>query len=229
MATRLFRPLKVEYFDGTTADSQLNEVFFDPRKGRLTQTQKIVSTLRAYYFSTAGPPAASSVADHLSELIVNKQEKTLIELAKVIDERIQGLTVASPKGISEVFVDMGQPKLHPLSLLGSGVVRAIGIASAIPPHQTGSLLVDEVENGIYYKRLGDFWRNVYEMAKRYNVQLFATSHSAECTEIAINTITPDLTCDDPLHVYRLGKGKRTPMSYEKESLQSALEFGAEIR
>ena len=227
--TRLFRPLQVEYTDGTSTKPQYNEAIFDPRTGGLTNSEKIVSTYPAYYFSTAGPPQPGSVANLLSDLLVNKQEKILVDLVKVIDDRIQDLSVASPKGISEVFVDMGQSRLIPLSLMGSGVIRAIGIACAIPAYAGGSLLVDEVENGIYYKRLGDFWRYIYEVAKRYDVQLFATSHSAECVEIAIKTITPDLTCDDPLHVYRLSKNKRTPMPYERESLQSALEFGAEIR
>ena len=225
----LFRPLRVEYKDGTMEEPSLNEVVFDPSKGVFAQTHKSSPDLRGYYFSTAGPPGAESVAHHLSELIVNKQQSFLIEFAKVIDERILNLTVASPKGISEVFVDLGEAQLHRLSLLGSGVVRALGIASAIPAYTGGVLLVDEIETGIYYKRLADFWKNIYEMAKRFDVQLIATTHSAECTRFAIETVTADLQDADPLHIYRLVRGKRSPIPYEGENLRSALEFGAEVR
>lgn len=229
LPTRLFRPLQVEYSDESMAEPQKNEVIFDVKRRGFTQTQELAPSSLAYYFSSAGPPEARTVADHLSELLVRKQEKELVGLARVIDQRVQGLSVASPKGISEVFVDLGEPTLFPLSLLGSGVIRAIGIASAIPAYAGGLLLVDEIETGIYYKKLGGFFRYIYEMAKKYDVQVFGTSHSAEAVQSAIKSITADLKDSDPLHVYRLARGKRKPIPYERETLESASEFDAEFR
>jgi hypothetical protein len=133
------------------------------------------------------------------------------------------------EGNPRVYVDLGEPRLLPLSLLGSGVVRALGIASAIPLYKEGVLLVDEIENGIYHTRLHDFWNAIDHMAKLFNVQIVATTHSAECLTAAIESVTPDLAGADPLHVYKLLRGKRVPIPYERGTLQSALEFMAEVR
>ena len=89
--------------------------------------------------------------------------------------------------------------------------------------------MDEIETGIYYKKLGGFFQYIYEMAKKYDVQVFGTSHSAEAVKSAIKSITADLKDSDPLHVYRLAKGKRKPIPYERETLESASEFDAEFR
>lgn len=222
-----FRPLRVEYTDSGLDKPVVNEVTAEGR--RLLQRQQFSPDLNAYFFSTAGLPDPEGVAKHVSQLFINKQEASLLHLAKVIDERIDKLSVASPKGISEVFLDLGQSRLFPLTLMGSGVFRALGIAAAIPAYSGGIVLVDEVDSGIYYKRLGDLWRGIYQLARDYDVQLFATSHSAECVSAAIDAVTPDLADPDPLHVYRLERGRRTPIPYESKSLRSAVEFMADVR
>lgn len=224
-----FRPLRVEYRDAGMQEPLQNELALEPDKGGLVQKHQLNPDLRAYYFSTAGPPESQSVASHLSELLIAKQRTLLVRLAKVIDERIQDLSVASPKGVTEVFVDLGEPQLLPLTLMGSGVVRALGIASAIPAYAGGIVLVDEIEDGIYYKRLNELWSGIYEMSKTFDVQIVASTHSAECVSGAIEAVVPDLQDADPLHVYRLDRGQRLPVPYERESLESVKEFLAEVR
>lgn len=46
----------------------------------------------------------------------------------------------------------------------------------------GFLLIDEFENGLHYSVQPDVWRLVFELAKRYNIQVFATTHSWDCIE-----------------------------------------------
>jgi len=224
-----FRPLRVEYQDGTREEPVRNEVVFNPSLPGFVPQHRIEPDLPAYFFSTAGLPEPQTVATQLSKLVVNKQELDLVNLAKVMDERIQGLSVASPRGLSEVFVDLGDPHLFPLTAMGSGVLRAIGIAAAVLVYAAGVVLVDEIEDGIYYKRLSEFWNMIHEMAKRSGAQIIATTHSAECVSAAMEAITPDLKDADPLRIYKLVRGKRLPIPYEKESLKSAVEFMAELR
>jgi len=223
------RPLRVEYRDASMQEPLQNELALEPNENGFVQKQQFNPDLRAYYFSTAGPPEAESIAKHLSELLVNKQQSMLVRFASVVDERIQDLSVASPKGPAEVFVDLGERQLLPLTLMGSGVVRAVGMASAIPVHAGGVVLVDEIEDGIYYKRLNELWSGIYEMSKTFDVQIIASTHSAECVRAAIEAVVPDLQDGDPLHVYRLERGQRLPVPYERESLGSVKEFLAEVR
>ena len=67
------------------------------------------------------------------------------------------------------------------------------------------------------------------MTKLHDVQVIATTHSAECITSAIEAVAPDLADADPLHIYRLIRGERLPIPYQGESLKSAAEFMAEVR
>jgi hypothetical protein len=224
-----FKPLHVEFKDGDMKEPLINDVTLASDRNAFLQRNQYPGDLTGYLVSTAGPPESESIAKHLSELVVQKRESNLLAIAKLLDEQIRNISVVSPQGRSEVFVDLGEPPLIPLTLMGTGVLRAIGIASAIPAYVRGVVLIDEIDDGIYYKRLGNFWHALLNMAKTYDAQIVASTHSAECIAAAINAVTPDLTDSDPLHVYRMIRGKSAPIPYEGKTLQNALELAAEVR
>lgn len=47
------------------------------------------------------------------------------------------------------------------------------------------IMIDEVDTGIHYSKLKEFWINIIKISKKLNVQLFATTHSKECIEAYI--------------------------------------------
>ena len=74
----------------------------------------------------------------------------------------------------------GQTELIPLQSLGDGAVRMYTVALALARTQGGVMLLDEVENGIHYRRQPDFWKMVIRTAQENNVQVVATTHSWDC-------------------------------------------------
>ena len=52
------------------------------------------------------------------------------------------------------------------------------------------VLVDEIENGLHPSVLPDVWRVVGQAVERFNLQMFATTHSFECIEAAYETLGP---------------------------------------
>jgi len=68
----------------------------------------------------------------------------------------------------------------PLLSLGEGINRLFEIALALVNAKDGLLLIDEIENGLHYSVQPDVWRMIFEMSRRLNVQVFATSHSWDC-------------------------------------------------
>ena len=68
----------------------------------------------------------------------------------------------------------------PLYSLGDGMLRALGISLALVNAKDGILLIDEFENGLYYSVQPDLWRLIFQVARRLNVQVFATTHSWDC-------------------------------------------------
>ncbi len=70
----------------------------------------------------------------------------------------------------------------PLRSLGNGMQRTFGIVLALVNARDGILLIDEFENGIHYTAQPDLWRLIFQVARRLNVQVFATTHSWDCIE-----------------------------------------------
>ena len=78
------------------------------------------------------------------------------------------------------IVDNDEPL--PLYSLGDGMLRALGISLALVNVKDGILLIDEFENGLYYSVQPDVWQFIFQVARRLNVQVFATTHSWDCIE-----------------------------------------------
>lgn len=49
----------------------------------------------------------------------------------------------------------------------------------------GVVFLDEMENGIHHSTLKDVWAHGRARMRQWNVQLVATTHSAECIDAAI--------------------------------------------
>lgn len=76
--------------------------------------------------------------------------------------------------------DIGKPL--PLGNLGNGMARLLGIVLAMANAKDGLLLIDEIENGIHYSVQPDLWELIFRLARRLNVQVFATTHSWDSVE-----------------------------------------------
>ena len=70
----------------------------------------------------------------------------------------------------------------PLKSLGDGMIRILQLALKLVSAQGGFLLIDEFENGLHYSVQEDVWKLLFEMAKKLDVQVFATTHSWDCIE-----------------------------------------------
>ncbi len=74
----------------------------------------------------------------------------------------------------------GQDGPVPIKTMGDGMNRLFGLGMALACAKDGILLVDEIENGIHWSVLPEVWKFIVKVAKRLNVQVFATTHSNDC-------------------------------------------------
>ena len=72
--------------------------------------------------------------------------------------------------------------LEPLSLqvFGDGILRLFEILLSLVNARDGILVIDELENGLHYTIHPKVWDIVFRLAKKLNVQVFATTHSWDC-------------------------------------------------
>ena len=74
------------------------------------------------------------------------------------------------------------PERYPLKSMGDGLSRVLQMTLALVSAKDGILLVDEFENGLHWTVQPKLWQLVFRLAKRLNVQVFATTHSQDCVK-----------------------------------------------
>lgn len=81
-----------------------------------------------------------------------------------------------------------QPRKIPLTLVSGGINKFVSLLLAIASNPGGVIYVDEIENGFYYDRLPTIWSALFSLARKYNVQIFASTHSSECLKAILPLI-----------------------------------------
>lgn len=68
----------------------------------------------------------------------------------------------------------------PLVSYGEGTIKLFRILMFILIFKGDRLMIDEIDTGIHYSRMKDFWRTILKAAEENEVQLFVTTHNQEC-------------------------------------------------
>jgi len=122
----------------------------------------------------------------------------------------------------------GQSRRVPLRRLGDGAIRVFGLVLALASARDGLLLIDEFENGLHYSVQAEIWKWLALAAdpRRFNVQVFATTHSRD----AVFALA-EASKDDDHIVYRLERDgdQITAKAYDHDYLDYAVEEALEIR
>ena len=95
--------------------------------------------------------------------------------------------------------------------------------------QDGLVLVDEIENGLYYRNLESAWRAIDAASQEANAQLFATTHSAECVQAALRAVSAGNA--DAFRLYRMERqdGRLRVVEFDHETAEAAFDLQLEFR
>lgn len=193
--------------------------------------------LKLAILSTAqpDPKETSALFNEIAPLNPANEAKLEELLRKAIEPRLKRLRYAKLKGTKEhlIYADVGSGPMIPFTQMGQAFARALHIYCEIFSKQPDILLVDEIENGLYYGGLENFWRGLFVVLKDQNVQLFATTHSRECMEAA-QKADASTKSDSALRYLRLDRHIDSPnkiigTSFGSETMSEAVEFGQEMR
>jgi AAA15 family ATPase/GTPase len=170
---------------------------------------------------------------YFSELQLNKREKEIVEVLKLVEPRLVDLRTIYWGGSLLLHGDIGEERLIPLNLMGEGMTRICDIIVAIFSASNGIVLIDEIENGIHYSIMEKVWSAIAEAARKFNVQVFATTHSSECIMAAHNAFkeSEKKSGQYDFLYHRLDNvdGNIAAKTYDQESLDAAEDLDFEIR
>ena len=156
------------------------------------------------------------------------------EVLKLLEPRLRRLAaVPIAQGPALIYADIGATRIIPVALMGSGFVRLLELTLAFVEVSNGSILIDEIENGLHYAVLQDVWQAINQLSQKFNVQVFATTHSYECIQAARAAFKSN-EFDDELTYIRLQRNRQTQrvecVAYDDiAAFDYAMEYSREVR
>jgi AAA15 family ATPase/GTPase len=159
---------------------------------------------------------------------VGRQDEVLTTL-RLIEPRLQRLTLLVVDREPIIHGDIGMSELVPLPLMGEGIGRLLSIILAIANAKGGTILIDEIENGLHYSVLTNVWKAIAEAARRADVQIFATTHSQECIRAAHKAFESSNKYDFRYHRLERVKDEIRAVTYNQETLATSDEMNLEMR
>ena len=168
--------------------------------------------------------------ERFSRLAEVGREGEVVEALKILDKRVKAVMVLVTGGNLPMFyADIGLKHLVPLSLMGDGADRLVSMMTTVLLAKGGTVLIDEIDNGLHYSVMGAVWQAIGAAARKSNAQVFATTHSYECITAAHEALSEMPPYD--LRLYRL---ERTSdgvqvIDYNEEVLEYAAEMSHEVR
>lgn len=182
------------------------------------------------FFSTAGTGQPQVLAQMLSVLRKNNLERDIEETMCKLFPQISNISPELTGGIGEIHCKVsGLPKRIPLTLVSSGMSKVMSMLLFIATHPDGVVVIDEIENGIYYKTLSKLWGVIIQLCEAVNVQIFATTHSKEFLESLVPHIEKREQDFRLIRTEVGNDGSHTAKIFKGENFAAALETGTEIR
>jgi hypothetical protein len=182
------------------------------------------------FYSSTWQNNPQQTAQWFSQLGIQKREAEVTDpIIREFDPLIKGLTVLSPGPVSAVYADVPflKEKL-PLSLISSGISKFVTILSAILTRGQGIVLIDEIENGIYYESFRYLWQTILQLAKVHDTQIFASTHSLECLRALLPSLENN---EEEVLLLRAGRQNGTSgiTQITGNFIEAALEQGFDVR
>jgi AAA15 family ATPase/GTPase len=180
----------------------------------------------------------SDILKFYSEIQKNRKEKDVfIENVKTFISSIEDINIDIVDGLNIVEKNVVLSK--PLFSYGEGANKMFRILLELAKCKNRKLMIDEIDTGVHHSRFLSFWKTILQVAKNYNVQLFATTHNEECISYyrqaleeleSENSENKELFSDEArLISLREVKEDVRAFTYNLHDMQYADEVGRELR
>lgn len=184
-----------------------------------------------FFLYAQNSPTQEEAATLFGKLVRAKQvdQLDLVEVLKLVEPRLRQLDVVPSAGSSMIYGDIGLEQMLPLSLMGDGMSRVMSVLLRIANAAGGIVLIDEIENGLHYSILENFWRAVDRAARTFNTQVIATTHSYECIREAYQAFQNSGEGDFLFHRIDRIDDQMEAVTYDQEALGAAIKADFEVR
>ena len=187
-------------------------------------------------FLTCSGLSVAQVVKWFDQIVLTPEEENVYEALRTIEPNIKRIATINNNKISEgISAQKGFAVLIddyrvPIGIMGDGIWRMLGLVLASIQVSNGCLLVDEIDTGLHFTAMTDMWKLIWEIAKRLNVQVFATTHSNDCWKSLADLARQyEATKDDGISIQRIERNKSEGIAFTEEEMILAADRGIEVR
>ncbi|MGD1952606.1 MAG: ATP/GTP-binding protein [Leptolyngbyaceae cyanobacterium] len=204
-----------------------------PRPVRASQASPS-NNLKVEFLTCAGLSVAQ-VVKWFDQIVLTPEEENVYEALRTIEPNIKRIATINNNKISEgISAQKGFAVLIddyrvPIGSMGDGIWRMLGLVLASIQVSNGCLLVDEIDTGLHFTAMTDMWKLIWEIAKRLNVQVFATTHSSDCWKSLAAVARKYDTSDDGITIQRIERNQSKGVVFSGEETFLASDMGIEVR
>lgn len=170
-----------------------------------------------------------TISNLWEHIVLTPKEEDLIKIIQnTIEPNLQRLDV----GQNIVRVKLNKLKNPiPLGTLGDGVQRILLIALGLANAQNSYLLIDEIELGLHHSVLEKLWKMIFKYAKKWNIQVFVTTHSQDALRTFTYVASEEENKADAQFIrLQIGRtGKNEAILFNTDRLIKMLDLKLEIR
>ena len=175
---------------------------------------------------TAPNRLESGLLEFIKSLATNQEDGILTEILKKFDHTILKVSLI---GNDIFYATSDTGALYPIAIAGDGFLKVLYLLLGILNSKNGAVFIDEVDNGIHISNQKKFWKLMLDFAKKFNVQVFATTHSIDCLDAVASVYQENTSEEDSLAIFRMKQHTSTPISISLAGLAGALAEGYEVR
>ena len=184
----------------------------------------------SYFMSAVSRESLQNVAAVLGDLQLQGLDGEMLTLLRKLEPRLEGVT---PIIIGDTIVIhakvKGEDRLIPVRLMGEGFSRMFDLATFMSTARGGLLMIDEIENGLHHSVFEDIFSVLPDLARTFDVQVFATTHSAECIEAAHRALGQQGDQEFSFHRLDRRNGEIRAVHFDHEMLETSASHSMEVR
>lgn len=200
-------------------------------KGIMQKRQAVRNRTNSTFIPAAHRENLQTTAASFSATQLQGDMDRILAITRLVESRLKALTLVTINNVPVIHARLkGMKRLIPVQLLGEGLNRMLGFALSMGQASGGMMLIDEIENGMHYRVQEEMFSLLLKLAKAFDVQIIATTHSRECINAAHHALNRD--GQEEVAYYRLdnraGEGVKA-YRYDSEMLETSIDFGMEPR
>lgn len=117
----------------------------------------------------------------------------------------------------------------PIDSHGDGMRRLLAMRLSFVEAAGGFLLIDEIDSGLHWTIMEDMWQFVVEVARKSNVQLFATTHSYDCIRGLGSLIQSRPDLGEEVSIQKIHGSLKQAACLRGDQIRMAVEQNIEVR